>query len=76
MATFMAYIQGVGIKYVPVRDKDKEVIGSDPVVEVKLQAVGADEHALADHLGEMMGKRVKANILAEQPELSNNAASD
>jgi len=66
MATFLAVIAGVGIKYVPVKDAEGNVEGSEPVTRCTLQAVSADEHGLADSLGEMVGKRVKVTVLLEQ----------
>ena len=69
MATFIAQISGVGIKYQPVKDKEGNVEGSEPVTRCTLQAVSADEHGLADSLGEMVGKRVKVTVLLEQLEL-------
>jgi len=69
MAGFVGVISGVGIKYVPVKDEDGNVEGSTPVVRCTLEARSADEHALADALGDMVGKRVKIVLTLEQLEL-------
>jgi len=71
MATFLAVIAGVGIKYVPTKDQDGVVEGSEPVTQCSLRAVSADEHGLADSLGELVGRRVKVTILLEQGQLSD-----
>ena len=69
MAAFAGYVTGVGIKYVPIKDADGEVSGSEPVVEVRLRAVKADVHSLADHLGDMVGKPITASITLDQERL-------
>ena len=66
MATFIGVVAGVGIKYMPIRNKDGDIDGSEPVTQCALRAASADDHGLADALGELVGKRVKVTILLEQ----------
>jgi len=69
MATLVGSIKAVGIKYVPLKDENGAVTGSEPVVQVTLQGEDTDAHGLADHLGEMVGATVYANITLEQGKL-------
>ena len=69
MAGFIAVIGGVGIKYLPIKDEDGNVEGATPVVRCTLEARSVDEHALADALGDMVGKRVQVSLTLEQLEL-------
>ena len=69
MASFIADIKKVSISYMD-RVEDGEIVSSEPRATLALVSTGqADEHALADALSEMKGKRVKVTILLEQPEL-------
>jgi hypothetical protein len=69
MASFIGEVTGVGVKYPKSTDKEGNTFCEGPVAVCSVQAASADEHNLADALGEMIGKRVKINITLEQSEL-------